>query len=57
MYYKDLNGIVSEFDDHISIKMIKERFPDINVSDFDFEAVTLEDVKKEILNLNIEKHN
>ena len=55
MYYKDLNGIVSEFDDHISIKMIKERFPDISVSDF--ETVTLEDVKKEILNLNIKKHN
>ena len=57
MHYKDLNGIVSEFDDHISIKMIKERFPDINLSDFDFETVTLEDVKKEILNLNIKKHN
>ena len=50
---KDLNSTVSEFDDHISIKKIKESFPDINVSDFDFETVTMKDVKKEILNLNI----
>ena len=33
---KDLNSIVSEFDDHISIKKIKTFFPDINVNDFDF---------------------
>ena len=52
---KDLNDIVSEFDDHISIKKIKEFFPDVNVNDFDVETVTMEDVKKEILNLNIKK--
>ena len=52
---KDLNSIVSEFDDHISIKKIKEFFPDINVNDFEFETVTMEDVKKEILNLNTKK--
>ena len=51
---KVLNSTVSEFDDHISIKKIKESFPDINVSDFDFETVTMKDVKKEILNLNIQ---
>ena len=50
---KDLNSILSEFDDHISIKRIKEFFPNINVNDF--ETVTMEDVKKEILNLNIKK--
>ena len=50
---KDLNSNVSEFGDHISIKKIKESFPDISVSDFNFETVTMEDVKKEILNLNI----
>ena len=52
---KDLNSIVSEFDDHISIKKIKDFFPDINVNDFEFETVTMEDVKKEILNLNTKK--
>ena len=50
-----LNSIVSEFDDHISIKKIKEFFPDINFNDFEFETVTMEDVKKEILNLNTKK--
>ena len=40
---------------HRSIKKIKELFPDINVNDFDFETVTMEDVKKEILNLDIKK--
>ena len=52
---KDLNSIVSEFDEHRSIKKIKEFFPDINVNDFEFETVTMEDVKKEILNLNTKK--
>ena len=52
---KDLNSIVSEFHDHISIKKIKEFFPDINVNNFEFGTVTMEDVKKEILNLNSKK--
>ena len=52
---KYLNSILSEFDDHISIKNIKEFFPDINVNDFDFETITMEDIKKETLNLNIKK--
>ena len=33
----------------------KEFFPDINVSDFDFKMITMEGVKKENLNMNIEK--
>ena len=37
----------------MSIKKIKASFPDINVNDFRFETATMEDVKKEILNLNI----
>ena len=55
MTTKDLNSIVSEFDHHINIEKIKEFFPDINFNDFDFETVTMQDVKKEILNLNIKK--
>ena len=34
---------------------MKEFFPDISVNDFEFETVTMEDVKKEILNVNIKK--
>ena len=34
-----------------SIEKVKEFFPDINVNDFDFAIVTMENVKKEILNL------
>ena len=30
-----------------------EFFPDINVNDFDFETVTVEDFTKKILDLNI----
>ena len=45
---KHLNSTASEFDDQISIKKIKESFPDINVNNFDFETVTMKDVKKEI---------
>ena len=55
MTTKDLNSIVSEFDHHISTEKIKFFFPDININDFDFETVTMEDVKKEFLNLNIKK--
>ena len=52
---KDLNSIVSESEDHISIKKIKYFFPEINVNDFDFETVTMEDLRREMLNLNITK--
>ena len=39
MYYKkDLNNIVSEFDDYVSVKKIKEFFPVNNLNDFDFET-------------------
>ena len=50
-----MNSIVSEFDDHISIKKIKGFFPDITVNDSEFETVIMKDVKKEILNLNTKK--
>ena len=49
---KDLNSIVSESDDHISIKKIIEFFPDISINDFKFNTVPMEHVMKEILNLN-----
>ena len=56
--YKDssitnINGITSKFDNHISVKKIKESFPNIVSGDFNFQEVTREDVKKEIINLNV----
>ena len=48
----DINPNISNFDNHISIR---EHFPDINYGDFDFTEVSLEDVKKEMLNLNVKK--
>ena len=52
--YKDasitnINGITSKFDNHISINKIKESF------DFNFEEFAREDVKKEMINLNVKK--
>ena len=52
---KDLNSNVSEFNYYVSIKKIKEFFPDINVNDFDFDTVTMEAFKKKIVDLNIKK--
>ena len=58
--YKDssvtnINGITSNFDNHISIKKIKESFPNIVSGDFNFQEIAREDVKKEIINLNVKK--
>ena len=45
----DINGITSNSENHINIKKIKESFP----NNFSFQKVFREDVKKEIINLNI----
>ena len=45
----DINSNISNFgliNLIISIKKIREYFPDINYGDFDFTEVSLEDVKK-----------
>ena len=39
----------------ISIKKIREYFPVINYGDFDFTEVSLDDVKKGMLNLMLKK--
>ena len=49
--YKDssitnINGTTSKFDNHISIKKIKESFRSIACGHFNFEEVAREDVKK-----------
>ena len=39
----------------MSIKKIKEYFPNIVSGDFNFQEVSREDVKKEIITLNVKK--
>ena len=51
----NINGITSNFDNHMSIKKIKESFPNIVSGDFNFQEVSREDVKKEIITLNVKK--
>ena len=51
----DINGISSNLDNHISIKKLKEPFPNIVSGDFNFQEVSREDVKKQIINLNVKK--
>ena len=51
----DIKGITSNFDNYISIKKIKESFPNIVSGDFNFQVISREDVKKEIINLNVKK--
>ena len=58
--YKDssltnINGITSNFDNYVSIKKMNESFPNIVSSNFDFQEGAREDVKKEIINLNVKK--
>ena len=45
----------SNFDNHLSIKKIKEFFPSIVSGNFNFQEVARDDVKKEIINLNVKK--
>ena len=44
----DINGISSNFDNHISIKKIKESFPNTVSGDFNFQEDSRGDLKKEI---------
>ena len=47
--------MTSNFGNHISVKKIKDSFPNIVSGDFNFQEVSGEDVKKEIINLNVRK--
>ena len=56
--YKDssltnINEITSNFDNHVRVKKIKESFPNIVSSDFNFQEFAREDIKQEIINLNL----
>ena len=43
------------FHDRISIKKIKEIYPEIVLNSFKFEPVTKDDIKNEIKKLNVKK--
>ena len=47
---------VNEFENHISIKMIHEKFPEILPENFKFQLVSNNEVKKEIKNLDTKNH-
>ena len=51
----DVDSFTSTFDNQISIKKIREYFPDIGYGDFHFTRVSLEDLKKETLHLNVKR--
>ena len=46
---------VNEFENHISIKMIYEKYPEILPESFKFQLVSNSEVKKEIENLDTKK--
>ena len=48
----NINEIISTFDNYISIK---EFFPDGSNNNFEFTEVSQDDVKKEVLHLNVKK--
>ena len=50
-----INILTSEFNDHASIKKIKLSYPEIVPHTFDSTLVSPEDIKKEIMNLDVKK--
>ena len=51
----DIIEISSNFDNHISKKKIKQSFPNITSGDFNFQGVSMEEVKKKKKKLNVKK--
>ena len=51
----DIDILTSQFKDHASIKKIKLSYPEIISDTFNFTLVSPEDVKKEVMNLNVKK--
>ena len=49
----DINQITSVFENNVCIRKIQGWFPNIEASEFNFSQVSLNEVKSEILNLNI----
>ena len=51
----DMEQITSAFNNHVSIKKIREIFPEISSNNFEFTKVTEQSVKNEVLKLNTKK--
>ena len=51
----DIEQITSAFNNHVSIKKIREVFSEISSSNFEFTKVTEQSVKNEVLKLNTKK--
>ena len=51
----DIEQITSAFNNHVSIKKIREVFPEISSNNFEFTKVTEQSVKNEVLKLNTKK--
>ena len=51
----NIEQITSAFNNHVSIKKIREVFPEISSNYFEFTKVTEESVENEVLKLNTKK--
>ena len=51
----DIQFLTKNYDNRVSIREIKEAYPEIVPDSFHFKSVSLDDVKKEVLNLNPKK--
>ena len=51
----DIQPLTKNHDNHLSIRKIKQAYPEIVPDSFHFKSVSLDDVKKEVLNLNPKK--
>ena len=51
----DIEQITSAFNNHVSIKKIRQVFPEISSNNFEFTKVTEQSVKNEVLKLNTKK--
>ena len=51
----EIEQITSAFNNHVSIKKVREVFPEISSNNFEFTKVTEQSVKNEVLKLNIKK--
>ena len=51
----DILSLTKNYENHISIREIKEAYPEIVPDSFHFKSVYLNDVKKEVLTLNPKK--
>ena len=51
----DIQSLTKNYENHVSIRKTKEAYPEIVPDSFHFKSVSLDDVKKEVLNLNPKK--